>query len=354
MGANAAKAAGARKTSISADSRHAAAWGRPGAAAAASMPRIVVHRLPDGVEDLARLKAGVVDPTPRIEPKFFYDEQGCALFGAIRVLPEYYLTRVEAGVFERHRDDMVRCLPSRPQWIGLGCGDGLKSRPWLRATQACRFIGVDIARASLATALADMEREFPALECLGVVTDLAEPLDLRCFLAERPARPPVFFYPGSSLGNFTTPGALELLKAVREHVGVDGALLVGVDLVKDVPLLEAAYDDALGVTAAFNRNVLRVVNRLLDADFDPGSFAHRASWNDREQRIEMRLEATRRQHVRIDGLVREYGDGESILTEYSHKYTVPGFLALLSEAGFSRHRVWTDAQDWFGVFLALA
>ncbi|MBI4754679.1 MAG: L-histidine N(alpha)-methyltransferase [Betaproteobacteria bacterium] len=347
-------AAGARTREVPADSRHAAGRDRPAAAAPAGMPRIVVHRLPDGVEDLARLKAGVVERASRIEPKFFYDEQGCALFGAIRVLPEYYLTRVEAGVFEHYRDDMARCLPSRAQWIDLGCGDGLKSRPWIRATGACRFIGVDIARASLATALADMAREFPALECLGVVTDLAEPLELQCFLAERPARPPVFFYPGSSLGNFTTRGALALLKAVRDHVGADGALLVGVDLVKDVPLLEAAYDDALGVTAAFNRNVLRVVNRLLDADFDPGRFAHRASWNARESRIEMRLEATQPQRVRIDGLVREYGHGESILTEYSHKYTVAGFLDLLAAAGFSRQRVWTDERGWFGVFLAMA
>ncbi len=214
-----------------------------------------------------------------------------------------------------------------------------------------RYVGVDIARPCLDATVAAMMRSFAAVECLGVTTDLAEPLQLHDLLAESP-HPPVFFYPGSSLGNFTADRALELLRMIRSHLEHDGRLLVGIDLVKDRARLEAAYDDARGITAAFNRNVLRVVNRLLGADFAVDGFAHRATYNRAAGRIEMRLVAHRDQTVRIAGQRRRFVAGETILTEYSHKYTIEGFAALLAAAGFAQRRWWTDQRGWFAVFLA--
>jgi dimethylhistidine N-methyltransferase len=197
-----------------------------------------------------------------------------------------------------------------------------------------------------------MAREYSLLECLGVVTDFSANLTLQEIIAERANWPPVFFYPGSSIGNFTPPDAREFLRSVGDHLGTSGCLLIGVDLVKDARILEAAYDDALGITAAFNRNILRAVNRQFGTDFEPHRFDHRAVFNVAENRIEMYLRAAVDHTVRIDGTDRHFACGEDILTEYSHKYTIKDFAALLASAGFSRHRYWTDERGWFGVFLA--
>jgi dimethylhistidine N-methyltransferase len=314
--------------------------------------RIVRHRLPDAAGELVQLRAGLLGTPARIEPKYFYDDAGCALFGAICDLPEYYLTRTEAAIFQRYRRQIAAQLPAALQWVDLGCGDGHKSRAWIRATGARRFVGVDIADGCLATTVDGMEAHFPQLECVGVVTDLSAPLGLQSLLAERPDWPPVFFYPGSSLGNFTPPAALRLLRGIRDHLGDEGGLVIGVDLVKDARRLEAAYDDSRGVTAAFNLNVLEVVNRLLDADFEPDRFEHCARFDAAASRIEMHLRARETHRVRIGTAQREFAAGETILTEYSHKYTVEGLARLLADAGFSRRRVWTDDRQWFAVALA--
>ena len=314
--------------------------------------RIIVHALPHAESELSALRDCLLRPQARIAPKFFYDTAGCALFAEICRLPEYYLTRTEDTIFKRHRQQIAACVPAQAQWVDLGCGDGAKSRQWMDASAARRFVGVDIAHDCLAGAVDAMERQFPLLECLGIVTDLALPLRLHPILAERPAWPAVFFYPGSSLGNFTPAAAAALLRAIRGHMDGSGCLLIGIDLVKEAALLEAAYNDAQGVTAAFNRNILRVVNRLLGANFDPDGFEHCAHFAAATGRIEMRLRARAAQAVRIGRDIRHFAAGETILTEYSHKYTVDGFLALLGAAGFSRLRLWTDEQSWFGVFLA--
>jgi dimethylhistidine N-methyltransferase len=318
-------------------------------------PRVLIQSMPNLHAQRAELIAGLLAAEAHVSPKYFYDSQGCALFGAICTLEEYYPTRTEAHIFERHRTAIARALPMRAQWIDLGCGDGAKSRQWLAATDIARYAGVDIAQEWLEGTVAAMAYSFPQVECVGVVTDFTQAFSLRALLAERPHNPPVFFYPGSSIGNFTPQDALALLRRLHtqlhEH-GSAGKLLIGVDLVKQQSILEAAYDDALGVTAAFNRNLLRVANRLCDADFKPERFTHEAFFNREHSRIEMHLRANETHTVRIDGHLRDFAEGETILTEYSHKYTPQSFAALLGEAGFAQPQYWTDEQGWFGVFLA--
>lgn len=314
--------------------------------------RIVNQLQQSEAAELLRLRNGLLASRPHIDPKYFYDATGCALFNSICLQPEYYLTRTEAKIFARHRMEIARHLPAGVQWIDLGCGDGLKSKPWIAAVRASRYMAVDIAPEALERALGQMAALFPALDCAGVLSDFSHVLCIDEIIAERPHAVPVMFYPGSSLGNFTASQALALLKCFRQNLGARGFLLIGIDLIKDARLLQAAYDDAQGVTAAFNRNVLRVVNRLLDADFDPQRFGHCATFDRQASRIEMRLRSTVDQWVLIGSDARKFRAGESILTEYSHKYTVKGFADLLCKAGFARQRVWTDEAGWFGVFLA--
>lgn len=326
--------------------------------------RLVVQAAGDDAADREAFRAGLLAKPAVSSPKFFYDPQGSALFTAICSLDEYYPTRTEAAIFETHRSSIAVALPSRSQWVDLGCGDGVKARGWLGPADVGRYVGVDIAepwlRSALETLVAALAKKRSPVEVMGVVADFTRPFDLHAILAERPEMPPVFFYPGSSIGNFVRDDAVTFLRSVREHLtehpaGKAGRLLIGIDLVKDRATLRAAYDDAIGVTAAFNRNVLRVANRLLDADFDPAGFDHRATFDETFGRIEMQLVARRRQTVRIGDAVREFEADEVIVTEYSHKYTLDGFAELLASAGFAsgeRLQCWRDPQDWFGVFVA--
>ena len=243
--------------------------------------RVLVQTTVDDARDRATFRDGLLARPAVSSPKFFYDRQGSALFEAICELDEYYPTRVEARIFEAHRSAIAASLPVRSQWIDLGCGDGLKARGWLTPARVARYVGVDIAEPwlrsaleSLVATLATNETALP-IEVMGVVADFTRPFDLHDTIAERPDQPPVFFYPGSSIGNFVHGDARAFLASVRDHIerhpaADHGRLLIGIDLVKDRETLRAAYDDAIGVTAAFNRNVLRVANRLLDADFRPG------------------------------------------------------------------------------------
>nr|WP_297350485.1 L-histidine N(alpha)-methyltransferase [uncultured Caldimonas sp.] len=318
-----------------------------------AQPWIVIDAVEDRLAQREELRRGLMAKQARISPKFFYDAQGCALYSAICELDEYYPTRTEALIFERHRSAIARRLPHGPQWVDLGCGDGAKSWPWLDAVHARRWVGVDISPEWLRISLDAGKGRFPGLDFVGVATDFTRPLKLQRVLQRSPA-PSVFFYPGSSIGNFTPDEALPLLRSVREHLGPDGRLLIGVDGIKDRAVLEAAYDDALGVTAAFNLNVLRVVNRELDADFSPRAFQHRAVFNAAASRIEMRLVARADHAVRIGDEERHFACGESIVTEYSYKYTADSFAALLRDAGFGTLHRWADERDWFHVFVAAA
>lgn len=320
---------------------------------ATPLPRLENFLPPERDNDKQQLINGLRQSQATINPKYFYDDAGCELFTRICELEEYYPTRTEAAIFERYADAISTALVSHAQWIDLGCGDCSKSRRWLKHITPARLIGVDIAGDFLQHCLADIANGHPNLECIGVVSDFTRHLDLRALLSEEPHSPPVFFYPGSSIGNFVRPEALRLLRCISQQCQQDGQLLIGVDLVKAPAVLEAAYDDAQGVTAAFNLNILNVVNQLLNADFKPAHFSHRALYDSCQNRVEMHLVARFSQQVQLgDGSVRTFSTGEHILTEYSHKYSIASFTKMLNEAGLRCTHLWTDPKRWFGVFLA--
>ena len=297
------------------------------------------------------IAAGLLAEPAAISPKYFYDSVGCALFAAICELPEYYPTRTERAIFVLHRADIAETVGIGKQFVDLGAGDCCKAQSWLPFLASSRYVAVDIAGEALAHALARMAPEFPELELVGIVADFTQGLDLRQELGEAPS---VFFYPGSSIGNYTPAEARRFLADIHLHcIAAPGSgLLIGVDTKKDAHRLAAAYDDAIGVTAAFNRNVLRHVNRLLPADFDPEAFTHVARYNEDDGRVEMHLEANKRHVVRVNGATRTFEAGERIHTENSYKYAPAEFTAILQDAGFARVRCWQDPARDFAVFYA--
>jgi dimethylhistidine N-methyltransferase len=311
----------------------------------------LVHRLVrDAAAERHALIASLRATPASIPPKYFYDALGSALYGAICELPEYYPTRTERAIFATHRADIVRNVGTGRQFVDLGAGDCSKGGAWLAFVAARRYLAVDLAATEIERALARLAPEFPEVEMIGVVADFTAGLDLA---ADLDAAPVTFFYPGSSIGNFAPAEALAFLAAIRLHCDVPGSgLLIGVDTRKDEARLHAAYDDALGVTAAFNRNVLNHVNRVLGSDFVPEAFAHRSFYDAAIGRIEMHLEAIAPQTVLLDAMPRVFGSGERIHTENSYKYAPAEFAALLERAGFRGIRCWQDAAGDFAVFYA--
>jgi L-histidine N-alpha-methyltransferase len=311
----------------------------------------LVHRLViDPVAERDALVAGLRATPARIPPKYFYDALGCALFAAICELPEYYPTRTERAIFGERRDEIARAIGRGGQFVDLGAGDCAKGANWLPHVTPKRYVAVDIAAGAIDRALARLAPEHPGVEWLGVVADFTAGLDLEADLADLPT---TFFYPGSSIGNFAPGEALAFLRAIRRHCVVPGSgLLLGVDTRKEKARLDAAYDDALGVTAAFNRNVLNHVNRVLGSDFVAGAYAHRAAYDAQAGRVEMHLESVSTQRVSLDGSVRSFAAGERIHTENSYKYAPAEMAALLGDAGFNALRCWQDPRGDFAVFHA--
>jgi len=297
------------------------------------------------------LVAGLFAERATIAPKYFYDNVGCALFGAICELPEYYPTRTERAIFATHRTEIAQAVGSGRQFVDLGAGDCCKAESWLPFLAPSRYVAVDIAGDALARALARLAPEFPELELMGVVADFTDGLDLRHELGDGPT---AFFYPGSSIGNFTPQAAQRFLADIHVHcLAAEGSgLLIGVDTRKDARRLRAAYDDAPGVTAAFNRNALRHVNRVANADFDPARFDHTAFFDERAGRVEMHLVSRQRHAVRIGDAERVFAEGETIHTENSYKYAPSEFTTLLQDAGFARVRCWQDDARDFAVYYA--
>ena len=302
----------------------------------------------------AELAAGLRRRPAEIAPKHFYDRLGSALFVAITELPEYELTRNEAAIFADHGAAIAAAVHERLgagcTLIDLGAGDGAKAARLFARLQPARYVAVDIAADFMAAALQRLRQRFPTIEMHGVGSDFSRGLVLPPGLVEGPA---LVFYPGSSIGNFGPADAARLLRDARREAR-GGALLIGVDLVKPAPRLEAAYDDALGVTAAFNRNLLLHVNRLLGSDFDVRDWRHVARYDDAAARIEMHLEAVRGLVVRWPGGERRFEAGERMLTEHSYKWTPAGFVALLHEAGYGEVSCWTDATAAYAVMFAAA
>lgn len=309
-------------------------------------PRFIQNRVADDSADLAAVKAALSRRPASASPKFFYDRLGSFLFEAITELPEYYPTRTEAAIFAAHGAAMARASGAGATLVDLGAGNCAKATRLFPLLEPVQYIAVDISVDYLHDALRRVQREHPALDVVGLGLDFSRAFELPAGLVEHR---PVFFYPGSSIGNFTPDEALAFLKRVRSQAG-GGGLMIGVDLVKPATTLEAAYDDALGVTAAFNLNLLRHLNRLIGADFDPRQWRHIGLFNEAQSRVEMHLEARGAVAVRWPGGERSFQAGERLHTENSYKYTIDGFAALLQRAGFNEPRHWTDERGWFAVF----
>lgn len=312
--------------------------------------RIVDRYRHDAAAERAAVVAALLEQPARIAPKYFYDELGCALYGAICKLPEYYPTRTEIALFQQNRAEIAEAVGRRRQLVDLGSGDCCKAESWMPFLEPVRYIAVDIAVAELERSLSRLAPDHEGVELIGVVTDFTTGVSLEDVLDSRPV---TFFYPGSSIGNFTPGEALRFLESIRSHVGTrEGGLLIGVDGKKDKHQLDAAYDDRLGVTAAFNRNVLLHLNRRFGFDFALDGYEHRGFYNEAEGRIEMHLESLREQAVGLGGPQRLFKPGERIHTENSYKYTRGEFARLLEEAGFASVRHWSAPGEAYHLFYA--
>ncbi len=291
---------------------------------------------------------GLGAPQRTLPCKYFYDEKGSELFDAICELPEYYLTRTELGIMETHVTEMAAALGPHLQLVEPGSGSSLKTRLLLEHLhRPVAYVPVDISRAHLLNAAERLNRLFPELEVLPVCADFNQPFELPA-PARAPQRSAVYF-PGSTLGNFGPVEAVRLLDHMRRLAGPGGALLLGVDLRKDPALLQQAYDDAAGVTAAFNLNLLARINRELDGNFDLDRFRHRAVYNESEGCIEMHLVSQGSQVVRVAGERFGFHDGQHILSERSYKYSLEGLAALALRAGMTVEQQWLDEQRYFCV-----
>jgi len=276
--------------------------------------------------------------------KFFYDAAGSALFDRICELPEYYQTRTELKILRNHANEIAALIGDDAELIEFGAGALKKVRVILDAAQKLpAYVPVDISGDYLRAVTCALELDYPDLMVDPVVGDFTQPLTLPSIGARR-----VGFFPGSTIGNFRRDEALKLLTGWAEMLR-GGGLLIGVDLVKDPAILHAAYNDAAGVTAQFNKNLLARANRELGADFDLDAFAHYACYNPMAQRIEMYLVSLARQRVRMAGRTFAFDEGEAIHTEDSHKYTVRLFRQLATEAGFTPSAVWTDPDGLFSL-----
>jgi len=304
-------------------------------------------------EDSHALREEIVSGLRReqaaVSPKFFYDVLGSRLFEAITDLPEYYPTRTEASIFASAAPAIAARAGSGCVLIDLGAGNCQKAARLFGSLQPAQYVALDISVDFLRGTLTSLQQQHPHIPMMGLGADLCATLDLPSSL-RRGRR--LFFYPGSSIGNFAPIEALALLQRLRGAAVRGDGVLIGVDLRKDEPTLLAAYDDALGVTAAFNRNVLRNLNRIVGTDFSVDDWRHVASFDDGASRIQMHLAATRDVTVSWPGGARRFAAGERIHTEDSYKYRPEAFALLLESAGFDDPVCWTDPGGWFAVFHA--
>ena len=298
--------------------------------------------------NLVEILDGLDQSEKSISPKYFYDEKGSKLFDQITELPEYYLTQTEIGIMRECMPEIRKLIGKQASLIEFGSGSSMKTRMLLESLdELAAYVPVDIAEEHLLNAAADIRSEFPDIEVLPVVADFTRPFDLPSPKV-MPLRNIVYF-PGSTIGNFTHDVAQELLSVMRHEAKDDGALLIGVDLQKDPQIIEDAYNDSQGVTAEFNLNMLRHLNRDYGTDFNLDAFEHDATYDEDEGRVELRLISDRDQAVNVGDQEIEISDGEAILTEYSHKYTLEGFAEMAAAAGFRVEKVWTDPDQLFSV-----
>lgn len=299
----------------------------------------------------SELSAGLLATSAYASPKYFYDALGSKLFAAICELPEYYLSRTEASIFDACLGEIAEAVGVGGTLIDLGAGNCAKAARLFPALQPAQYVPVDISVDFLRDAVGDLQQRFPHIQMTGLGLDFSSELRLPDRV-QRDRR--TFFYPGSSIGNFTPAEAVDFFRRLHAACGDDGGLLIGVDLVKATEILDAAYNDALGVTASFNLNLLLHLNQLLGADFDIAGWRHVSFFNTAQSRIEMYLEARHAITVKWQDGERRFQQGERIHTENSYKYTPEDFVRLLQQAGFKVTRTWSDANDWFMVCHARA
>jgi dimethylhistidine N-methyltransferase len=292
------------------------------------------------------LSDALMATTAFASPKYFYNALGSKLFAAICELPEYYPTRTEAGIFDRYLDEIAASVGAGCTLIDLGAGDCAKAARLFPALQPAQYVPVDISVDYLRDAVGQLQQRFPSIQMTGLGMDFSSALHLPD-VVQRGKR--LFFYPGSSIGNFTPAEAMAFFRRLRAACDDDGGLLIGVDLIKDQEVLNAAYNDALGVTAAFNLNLLLHLNKILGANFDIRAWRHHSFFNPEQSRIEMYLEARHTHTVKWQGGERRFQEGERIHTENSYKYTPESFVQLLQQSGLSVNRTWSDANNWFMV-----
>jgi len=309
--------------------------------------KMLKHKLVQ-VNERSDILDGLNQDQKQLSPKYFYDETGSRLFDQICDLPEYYLTRTELGIMREHVEAMTGLMGPRASIIELGSGSSLKTRILLdHVDEPAAYVPVDISRDHLLKTAGGLADDYPEIEILPVCADFTQPFEL-----PEPAVEPdrhVVYFPGSTIGNFSRDDAIDLLKQVRQVVNGNGALLVGVDLIKPRKVVEAAYNDTAGVTAKFNKNILARINRDHAGAFDPSRFEHDAVYDEEHHRIEMRLISWEEQDIPIAGQSIHFEKGEYIETEHSHKYSIDEFGSIGEEAEFSLKDIWTDPDRLFSV-----
>lgn len=296
---------------------------------------------------------GLAAPQKTLPPKYFYDGEGSRLFEEICELPEYYPTRTEMAIMRQHVPEIVKLLGPDMELIELGSGASVKTSLLIEQGLPALYVPIEISDDALRSASARLAAQFPWLHICAVRADFSRALRMPSFTGV-PVRLKVVYFPGSTIGNFTPEEAVALLRNVRELAGTGGRLLIGVDLKKDRRTLEAAYDDAAGVTARFNLNLLARINRELGGDFQLQRFRHKAFYDEHRGRVEMHLESVYSQFVHVNGRRFDFKPGETIHTENSYKYMVSEFQALARRARFEPQHVWLDAAGRFSVHLMIA
>ncbi|MFT4763110.1 MAG: dimethylhistidine N-methyltransferase [Oleispira sp.] len=305
---------------------------------------------------LTEVIAGLSQPQKVLPAKYFYDEQGSKLFEAITQLPEYYPTRVEINLLREHRETIAKLVKDDVWLLEYGSGASLKIRLLLQAIKPNCYVPMDISKDFLLASAESLMEDYPWLNVYAACVDYSQPVRLPADMITSAQK--LGFFPGSSIGNFAPHEAQIFLQGVRKTLGKDGAMLIGVDLQKDKQVLEAAYNDCQGVTAAFNFNILHHINRILGTQFNVDYFEHKAIYSEEKNRIEMHLVSTMDQIVNISDAQISAGDsknivfkkGETIHTENSYKYSKQGFTDLVEGAGFEVRECWSDDKDYFAMF----
>jgi L-histidine Nalpha-methyltransferase len=299
----------------------------------------------------ADVLAGLAAPIPAVPARWLYDRRGSELFEEITELPEYYPTRTERRLLERHCPDVARIAGTGAAVVEFGSGSSAKTPLLLHAVEPAAYVPIDISGEFLRDSATMLQGDFPSLPIFPVEGDFMQPIRLPDAVANWAK---LGFFPGSTIGNLVPRTAVNLLRAMKDTLGEGSWLLIGMDRIKDTDVLVSAYDDAAGITAAFNLNLLHRINRELDGTIPIEAFRHRAIWNDRFSRIEMHLEAVRDVSFTIAGKSFRFPAGVTIHTENSHKYGLRDSRLLLRAAGWGVVAEWTDPDDWFALILAEA